>query len=485
MNTESNTIQEYPKGQPKAFYLLFFVEMWERFGFYVMRALLVLYMSNVFKFSDDKAYAVFGSFAALLYITPMIGGWIGDRVIGYRRALVVGAALLSVGYFLLMISGETFFYIGLSFVIVGNGFFKPSPASLLGKVYGRRDPRLQSGYTLFYMAINVGSFCGILVSGFVAHHFGWSYAFGISGIGLQVSLTTFISRIRLIKDAGSRAGLEALEWRKVPVLVVGAIVAIGLSIFLFQHSTIAQWVLYAGCIAAIVYFCFIAMRLHDKERSRFLVCIFLIIIATAFFALYFQAPMSINLFTERNIDRHVFGMLIPASTYQTLNPFFVITLAPLLAGAYKFMNKRKSSVSIPMKFAIGTFLMGIGFLVLSWAKGTANAQGLMSTWWIVLSYFLQSVAELLVSALGVAMVAKLVPHKYLGLMMGGWYLSSVGAAMLGSYLAKWASVSSKLQGDPLVSLHIYTQTFDKFGWGAIIISAAVFCFVPVLQRMSK
>lgn len=479
----NTTLKHYPKGQPKAFYLLFFIEMWERFGYYAMRALLVLYMSNVFHFSDSRSFAVFGAFAALVYVTPTFGGWIGDHIIGYRRALVLGAAMLSAGYFMLMISGTHYFYLGLGMVIVGNGFFKPSPASLLGKIYGADDPRIESGYTMFYMSINIGSFIGIALSGFVAHRYGWSLAFSLSAIGLLLSFASFILGIGMIKNAGSKADLEPLKWRHLPWLAFGTVAAVLGAAELLQHTSVSQIVLYGTCALAALYLCYLAYKLEGQERNRLIASLVLIVVAIVFFALYFQAPMSLNLFTERNVQRHIFGLYIPTSTFQSLNPFFIVVLAPLFSEIYKHLGRRDRSVSLPMKFAVGTLLVGVGFLVLKWCVVTADKNGLVSAWWIFASYGIQSAAELLVSALGVAMIAKLAPQKYLGLMMGAWYLSAAVAASLGGTIAQWASIASPEKMTAFQSLHIYTHTFAAYGWLAIAISAIVFALVPWLKRM--
>ena len=481
----SETIVEYPKGQPKAFYMLFSIEVWERFGYSAMRALLVLYMSRVFLFSDDHAYATYGAFASLLYVTPVIGGWIGDRVLGYRRALVFGALLLAAGYFCLMLHGHTSFYMGLGMVIAGNGFFKPSPSSLLGKVYGSADKRLQSAYTLFYMAINIGSFIGMAISGFVAHHFGWGIAFSMSGYGLLLSLIIYFCYCKLVSTTDSKVGLSPINWRFIPFVIIGTIAMVMIGAFLLQHTELAEYALYATCILAFSYLIVITVKLSGKERERMIACLILIVIAIVFFALYFQQPMTMNLFTDRNVNKHVFGFLIPTSTYQSLNPFFIVFLSPIMAGLYKMLKKKKASVSLPMKFAVGTLLVGLSFLVLDWSQHFANTSGLVSSWWVILSYFTSGVAELLVSALGAAMIAELVPHKHLGLMMGSWYLSSAVAAVLGGQIAQWASISSSQQLDALTSLHIYTATFARYGWAAIVLGALVLIGVPWLNKLIR
>ena len=480
-----DTVTEHPKGQPKAFYMLFSIEMWERFGYYGMRALLVLYMSSVFLFSDDRAYATFGAFSSLLFVTPVFGGWIGDRILGYRRALIFGALLLSVGYFLLMIHNHTVFYFGLAMIIVGNGFFKPSPASILGKVYGNENDSLRSAYTLFYMSINIGAFLGMILSGFVAHHFGWDNAFAMSGYGLALSLVVYFLYRKLISRADSDVGLSPINWRFIPFVLIGTIMTVTFCAWLLQHTTLAEYVLYLTCVLAFSYLIMITLRLTGKERDRMIACLLLIVVAIIFCALYFQMPMTMNLYTARNVNRHVFGILIPASTFQSLNCFFIVLLSPFLAYLYNLLKRKNIVVMLPLKFAIGTLLVGIAFLVLNWSQYYADSHGFVSPVWLVLSYFISSFAELLVSALGAAMIAELAPEKHLGLMMGGWYLCFAIAAMLGGQIAQWASIPASDQANAFTSLHIYATTFAIYGWGAIIASVLVFLSVPWINKLIR
>ncbi len=475
------TTQQLQTKQPKAFYLLFFVEMWERFGYYGMASLLVLFMTKVFHFTDDHAYSTFAASAALIYVTPLLGGYLGDQILGYQRTLLVGAVLLLLGYGLLAFAHGPF-YFALALIIVGSGFFKTAPSTLLGKVYGQQDPRLDSGYTLFYMSINIGSILSILICGFLQQHFNWYTAFAACSLGLLLGVSQFLWHKKLLINVGSAADLKPVKKSLTTLVIIGGIVALWLSAYLMQHQRlIHQGLLITGAILSI-FFISLLFKLERQEKRKFAACIVLTIFAISFFALYFQAPTTITLFVDRNVDRHLLGFVIPASAYYSLNPFWILVLAPILATTYNKLALKKGDWSVSLKFAVGIILMGLGFLVLDWSRYFANAQGLVSSWWVVLSYFLQSLAELLVSAIGLGMITRLSPHKYLGLMFGTWFLATAAAASIAGKIAEFASVPKDIT-NALQSLPIYASAFDLYGGISIAIGVLALLFVIPLNKL--
>jgi POT family proton-dependent oligopeptide transporter len=463
--------------QPKAFYFIFFLELWERFGYYGMQALLVLYMSKVFLFSDDAAYETFAVFSALAYLTPMLGGYVGDQLLGYRRSLLLGGILLTIGYVLLAIPNDkNFFYLGLCMICVGNGLFKPNTNSLLGKVYGHNDPRLESGFTLFYMGINIGSLLAMSSVGYVQEAWGWPVAFGLSAVGLILGLSIFLTFAGIIKNVGSKPDLHPLNKSILPKFIPGLLLTIGLVYVLLHEIVIANIVLsFADLIVAVI-FAYLLMRTQGEERRKLLASLILILLSITFFALYWQMPMSINLFTERNVEHQLFGFYIPTASFQSFNPFWIFILSPILSIAYQKTAVRGVNPSIPTKFALGLIMIGLSFLILKMSTFYADQASQVSSWWVILSYLLGALGELLVSAIGLAMITKLAPPRLLGFMMGTWFLGTAAGAAFGGQIAKLASIPEHLV-DPSQSLNIYGNVFLQYGLFSIVIGIIALFFV--------
>jgi len=478
--------------QPKAFYILFFIEMWERFGYYGLQALLILYLSKTFHFSDDRAYGTFAAFAALVYATPILGGIIGDKILGYQRTLIIGAVMLMLGYFLLAIPiamldtgfSEYLFYIALGTIVAGNGFFKTSPSSLLGKVYGPNDPRVDSGFTLFYMSINVGSLVSMALCGYIAKTISWQAGFLTCAIGLALGSLTFLIFKKRIAQYGSTVDFKPINRKYLLPIILGTLGVIVASALLIRFLGFTQWILLFVMLGAILFYIALVSKTRGVERTKLIACFILTIFAIVFYCLYFQAPQSINLYIDRNVDHHLLGLYIPTPSFQSLNPFWILILAPFLSGFYKRMEKTRGDFSIPTKFAAGIFIMGTGFMVLYFSKFYADAMYHVSAWWVVLSFFLQSLGELLVAALGLAMITKLAPPRFIAIMMGTWFLASSAAAYFSGLLAKMASVPQGIQ-NPALSLKIYSHVFYKFGWFTISASILVFLTIPLLKRLIK
>lgn len=483
MSNEVSSIQTMKLKQPKAFYFIFFLELWERFGYYGMQALLVLYMSKVFLFSDERSYETFAVFSALAYLTPMLGGYVGDQLLGYRRSLLMGGVFLTVGYSLLAIPHDRpLFYLGLCLVCVGNGLFKPNTNSLLGKVYGRNDPRLESGFTLFYMGINVGSLLAMSVVGYIQEAYGWSYAFGLSAIGLLLGLGIFLTFMHLIKNVGSKPDTLPLNTSVIPKFILGLILTTGLIYLLLQKVLIANIVLSAADATVAVIFVYLLLQSQGDERRKLLASLILILLSVIFFALYWQMPMSVNLFTERNVDHHLFGFYIPTASFQSFNPFWIFVLSPILSIGYQKLAIRGLNPSIPSKFAFGLIAVGLSFIVLKICTMHVDSASQVSAWWIVLSYLLGAFGELLVSAIGLAMITKLAPPRLLGFMMGTWFLGTAAGAAVGGQIAKLASIPQHLI-DPAKTLDIYGNVFLEYGLFTVVIGIFALFFVKKIRYL--
>lgn len=469
--------------QPRAFYMLFFVELWERFGYYGMAALLVLYMSKALHFTDDTAYDTFGALVAMVYVTPILGGYLGDKLLGYKRSLLIGSVLLAIGYAMLAIPNVKYLYTALAFIIIGCGYFKTMPSVLLGKLYSQDDPRVDGAYTVFYMSINIGSLLSIGLSGPIAQYFGWHTGFGICSIGLVVGIINYWYFRDLLANVGSEADFKPISFSTWLILAIGTVILISLATFLLRHIHIAHGILLITGISVLLILAKLIISNPPQIRNKLTACLIFTFFAITFFVLYFQAPMALSLFIDRNVDHHILGIFVPTSSYWALNGFWIVVLAPFLAVLYNHFGLKQLDLSIAMKFALGIIIMGFGFLVLTWCQAFASATSQVSSWWIVLSYFLQSLAELLVSAIGVSMIIRLAPTHLFGLMMGTWFLGTAAAGMISGQVAKLASVpQGKL--DPAVSLHIYGHAFFQYGVASIIVGIIALLLVPTLNKLT-
>ncbi len=483
-NSQPSALEAVRMHQPKAFYVLFFVEMWERIGYYGMATLLVLYMTKALQFTDDLAYSTYGALVAMVYVTPILGGYLGDHIIGYRRSLLIGAAILALGYVMLATMSASHLYLSLGLIIVGSGYFKSMPSVLIGKMYGRNDPKLDGAYTLFYMSVNIGSLISIASAGFIAQHFGWHVAFGVCATGMITAILNYVIYRHLLEKYGSAADEKPVNLLTWMILLIGTLTLIGAASYLLTHLKITHIILAITGLYIIIFFTKLLITSPLIIRKQLLACLIFTFFAISFFILYFQAPMAINLFIDRNVNREIFGIMIPTASYWSLNGFWIIVLAPILTFTYSRITLYKGTdLSIAMKFGIGIIIMGLGFLVLNWCSIFADKTAHVSSWWIVLSYFLQSLAELLVSAIGVSMMLRLAPPRLMGLMMGTWYLGTAAAGILAGEAAKMASVP---QGplNPLNSLHIYGHAFFVYGTTSIMVGIIALCLVPTLNKLT-
>ncbi len=478
-----------PSGQPKLLYFLCAVELWERYGFYTMRSLLVLYMSKVLLFSDSTSYGLFGAFTALIWLTPVVGGNIADRYFGYQRSMIIGGGMFILGYALLAVHSQTTFYLALSLLLLGNGFFKPGVASLVGKLYGKNDARRDGGFTIYYMFINLGGLLGPFLAGFIAYKYGWSAGFSSAAVGMLVGMVVFMLGRHKLGDKGKVPDLARLRQRFMlglsneHALYIGLLLLIFLGYWLLHHVQASNYVLELMTVVVLIAFFIMSFRQQKHVRNRMLGSLVLVIFSIAFWSLYQQAPMTVNLFTDRDVNRHIFGMLIPTSSYQSLNPIFIVLFTPILNSLWqKTGTKNRFYIPTSLKFTLGIILMGLGFLVLSFSVYHFANQGIVSSWWVVFSYALQSIGELAISPIGLAMMTAMAPKNMSGMMMGTWWLASAVSNAIGGSVAKLASVP-KGEMTHIQSSHIYAHAFNIYGWVAIAVGIFSLLLVPVLKNM--
>ncbi|MCP4179071.1 MAG: MFS transporter [bacterium] len=471
----------------KPFSLIFMVEMWERFGYYGMQALIVIFFIKHLGFSDATATITFGSFSALVYAFISIGGYIGDKVFGTKRTMLLGAIVLAIGYGLLSYHPETTIYYALGVIIAGNMMFKANPSSLVSKLYNPNDHRVDGAFTIYYMAINIGSFLSQIICPIMAAVYGFGSAFIVCSAGLLIAVFAYLIFGRLLKDVGSEADFKPINYLHFFYIIIGLIIMTFISAWLLKNLLVTNILLGVALIVTFgILFKFIFAAKNKQERNNFIVCFVLIVEAIVFFMLYNQMPTSLNLFAIRNTNHMVFGLTIPGPSFQSLNPFWIIIGSPILALLYNKLGKKGKDFSMPGKFAFGMLLCSIGFLTIPFAlKFIVPGQSVMSGNWLVVVYGFQSIGELLISGLGLAMVTKLVPQKVMGFMMGAWFMGSAVAMSLGGFIAAIASVPQMDHADPSLSIGIYSSLFLKLGLFAFVVCIIMFIFVPKLKKYMK
>lgn len=470
--------------QPKPFYLVFFIELWERFGYYGMQALIVLYFVKELKYSDSEADHLFAAFAALIYLLPSLGGYIGDRLLGTKNTMIFGTLVLIIGYSYLAVAGDNDIYLPLGIIAVGVGLFKANPASLLSKIYEGDAAKLDGGFTLYYMAVNIGSFFSMALTPIFAGIWGWHIAFGICAIGMCLAMLTYFFMRGLVRNYGSKSDFKKVALSTMTLILLITIALIILSAWLLRHYTFSGWLILLGGIVILGMFLIEIKKSPANEKRSLILCLILIIQAIIFFVLYLQMPTSLNLFALRNVEHHLWGIPIEPASYQVFNSAWIMLLSPILAMIYNQLAHRNCDLSIPMKFALGTFCTGISFIVLSAGIHWFSYNGVISGWWLVLFYFFEGAGELLVSALGLAMVSRFVPQRLMGFTMGSWFLCTSIAGIMAGHLASLAAVPQEIT-DPVLSMPIYYNLFIKIGVVTIAISLVMAIFVPALKRLTR
>lgn len=474
--------------QPSGLYNLCFVELWERFGFYSVQALLILFLTKGKHFSDTQAYAFFSAFSALIYATPVIGGYIADRLLGYRYSILLGTIIYILGYFALASTNAFLFCPALALLICANGFFKGCISSLVGTLYQEHDPRRDSGFTLFYMGINIGSFLAPIICSWAAVTFGWGYGFSLAGIGMIIGLATAMIGF---KKFGSK-GLPPDPQRLTAPLFLGIsrqiyffialIIAILLVSWLINYAIWINRAFIAFSIFTVIMVGIFTFRYEKIQRNKMLLLIILMIFAVFFWALFLQIYSSITLFADRIVDRQLLGYVIPASVYSSIEPFFIVTLSPLLALLWIRLHNHRWNPSLPQKFSLGILLTGIAFLMLSLGVHLADSNGYVWQGWIPISYFFITLGELCLSPIGLAMVTALAPSNLTGTMMGVWFLTIALGFAVGEHIANLTSIPANITDIHMIGI-TYDHMFNQFGWIAVAIGVLLMLLSPVLKRM--
>ena len=479
-----------PVSQTRSFSTVFLIEMWERFGYYGMAALLVLYMVQGLGFEDTKASLTWGAFAALVYASPAVGGWIGDKVLGSRRTMTLGAMILALGYILLSLPGTGLFFMftTLGVIVVGNGCFKANAANLVRRIYEGDDSRIDSAFTLYYMAVNIGSTISMLLTPWIKERYGWHAAFAVCWMGLVLGLINYVFMHRTLAHIGSKPDDEPIQWGKLGAVLGGGVLVLFSVAVVLQHREVAVWLVYIAGVVILGIFAYLISISTKSERSGLIAVLILTAQTILFFIFYQQMSTSLTLFALRNVDwnQTLFGAHLftwqPAQ-YQALNPIWIMLMSPVLAWAYTRMGKGKGDLSIAAKFAIGFAVLSLGFFTY-WSSGFFAVDGKVSSWFLILGYGFQSLGELLISGLGLAMVARYVPARMGGFMMGAYFVATGISQYLGSVVATFASVPSNVK-DPTKTLSLYTNLFFWLGVVAVAGTVLAVIVLPLMARLSK
>ncbi|MBR9826866.1 MAG: peptide MFS transporter [Alphaproteobacteria bacterium] len=553
-------------GHPKGLAILFLTEMWERFSYYGMRGLLIIYLTQHFLFSDERSYIMYGAYTALVYIMTIIGGTLADRYLGQRKAVTYGAILLVLGHGMMAFEGSgsreiftyegaeyeitldgrggdanqiivsdsgqslisfedsgarlviaepdvvglpesipfsadmteierqdlyvNILYLALALIIAGVGFLKANISTIVGELYGLGDVRRDSGFTIFYMGINLGSFLSSLTVGIIGITWGWNWGFGLAGIGMLAGLLTFLGFQHWLEGKADPPDPEKLKKSVLgPINVEWAcyltgvgIVAVSMLIVMFpdMFANVA-WIVGLAMLAFLVGYALFMTK--GDERKKMFAAIYFVLAQIPFWALFEQAGSSLNLFTDRLVDRTMFGLSVPAPVFQFLNAGYIIIFAPILAWLWIALSKRNMNPSTPVKFALGVFMAGLGFYTLVGGMGLSGETGLTAVYFVFLIYWIHTMGELMLSPVGLSSVTKLAPARVVGMTMGAWFLYSGLSNYLASVIA--SQTGAETIGGQLTDVAAakagYAEVYSNVGLVAMGIAAIMLLISPVIK----
>ena len=498
-------------GHPRGLYYLFFAELWERFSFYGMRALLVLYMTKHLLFSDEMSFGIFAAYMSLVYVTPLIGGIIAEQLIGYRKAITLGGLLMAMGHFFLTFEQPAFFYSSLALIIVGNGFFKPNISSFVGALYEEGDKRRDSGFTIFYLGVNTGATIAPLLCAWLAELYGWHVGFVLAGIGMLAGLIVFQSGIKnnVFEEVGKVPEPEKFAVKKLGLnryyqVALGALLSVPVFALIVRYYTYEHYLLWIVSIFLIIYLGIIFTKVSKTERKRLIVVLYFTLLATLFMIIFEQAGSSLTLFADRSVN--LVGM--NAAQTNSINAAFIMLLALPFAYLWNYLTRKKINPSSPFKMGMGLFLLGFGFIIFALSANGMDNFGKVPMVYLILGYFVLTVGELFLSPIGLSKMTELSPKKYIAFIMGVWFLSSFYGHYFAGKLAQltassgndsfvnkglFASISNTITGIDLgtiaelgpafTQLYSYVSVYAVFGFIAAIVGIVAMAISPMIKKL--
>ncbi len=512
-------------GHPKGLYICFLTEMWERFSFYGMKALLFLYLTKYHLYSDDDGYLLLGTYAGLAYALPLLGGALADRHLGMRKAVVFGGMLLVLGQLGMAYTGSPaagiqgaafrddaalqIMYASLALIAVGIGFLKPNISTIVGRLYPDGDPRRESGFTLFYMGINVGAASSSLIVAYVGERIGWGWGFGVAGVMMALGLVQFLWGQRHLQGHAEPPDPSALRLRlglglsREHVIYLGGLAAtvavwrvlqtkldfgfLG-AVFDGHEVTLTEVVAVVMGVALMVWFVrFLFSGISAAERGRMIVLMTLIVVSALFWGLYEQSYGTWVAFAERVMDRTTFGISWTAGQTTSIGAIFVIAFSPVFAWLWPRLDAIGKNPSLPAKFGWGLVFVGLAMGILMFATRQTDANGLVSFWWMILAYAVMVVGEMVLSPIGLSAVTTLSVPRVVGLMMGAWFLFSAFGEMIAGRFGTWAAIIPNADGtiDTAKALAVYEGVFGQLMWIGVVSGAILLAAARALDRLAR
>ena len=477
--------QEEVIGHPKGLFLLFMAEMWERFSYYGMRALLIFYLVQHWLFTDSEASIIYGAYTALVYITPVVGGYLADRYIGQRKSVLFGAVLLTLGHFFMAFEGDggqadpviNVFWMALALIIVGSGFLKANISVIVGQLYTRTDVRRDPAYTIFYMGINVGAATASIICGYLGQTYGWQYGFGLAGFGMLIGLIFFVLGKPLLMGKGEPKDPAKIKGGKEFAIYGAGIAMVLLCWAAIQYQEMVGYVLGTFGGGLVLYVLFTAVtKLHPEERDRIFAAMFLILTSIVFWALFEQAGSSLNLFTDRHVDTQG----VNASMFQSVNAIYIVLLAPVFAFVWQTLARKGKEPSTPLKFGLAIIQVGLGFLVLVWGAESVGVNVPTPVIFIFLIYLLHTTGELCLSPVGLSAMNRLAPSHMASLIMGTWFFASA----TGNFAAGLIASATGAEGvGEEAGKQVVLGVYSTVGWYAVGIGVAVMVLSPLIKKL--
>ncbi len=480
------TSKQYPKG----LIAVCIMQLTSMVGFMVIFSLSTLYMTKQLGYTDKAAVTLFAAYGAIVYGMPLFGGYLGDRFLGFKFSVLFSTITCGIALLFLSIPSSFFFILGLALYAISTCVQVPNLYCLVGNLYGSQDERRHGGFTLAYVAMNVGAFAATLSAGFISQRFGYSVTYIIAAIVMFSTLIAYFAGNKYFEE-----GFKSKDPKLTSSIITHTVASRlkGIALFLltiplcalgFKYPDACNNLILLIGVLSIAYIIFISMRYESLQRKKLLVFTALTIVSIGWGTLYMMAPTVLTLFIERNVERHMLGILIPASSALGLNSLFIILVGPILSVTWVFLSQKNKNPSGALKLSLGVISMGIGFLVLVPAIMNANSLGLSAFYWIVISYFFQTVGELLVNPVGFALVGSLSPPGREGFLMGFFQLGTGVASVLMGYMA---SQANKLQGitAPLQTNAMYSHAFWNYGLSSVILGAIALLLVPYFAKIIR